>query len=204
MSDNYHHGNLRQALIEAGIKIINEQGEPQLSLRKVAAACGVSHAAPYAHFKDKEELLAAMKSSVTEQFTAQLQRAIASATSAEQKILAMGRAYISFFSRNPDYFTFLFGKQKLLAHLRMDEDHEEDYPAFKLLKKEYRKFLEGSGRKTGERDKLSEVAHSEDRTPDKQSELGLIKIWSSVHGMAALACMTGVETTIDWEQIELD
>ena len=157
-------------------------------MRKVAAACGVSHAAPYAHFQDKEELLAAMKSSVTEQFTAQLEQAIEGAPSAEQRILTMGRAYISFFSRNPDYFTFLFGKQKLLAHLRMDEDHEEDYPPFKLLKKEYRKFLEERGRTAGA----------------QEQELGLIKIWSSVHGMAALACMTGVETTIDWEQIELD
>ena len=82
MSDTYHHGNLRQALIEAGIRIINEQGEEQHSLRKVAATCEVSHAAPYAHFKDKEELLAAMQNSVNEQFTAQLQRAIASAGSA--------------------------------------------------------------------------------------------------------------------------
>ncbi len=46
MADSYHHGNLRQALIEAGIRIINEKGEDDLSLRKVAAACGVSHAAP--------------------------------------------------------------------------------------------------------------------------------------------------------------
>ena len=57
MSDSYHHGNLRQALIDAGIKIINEQGEDALSLRKAAALCEVSHAAPYAHFKDKEELI---------------------------------------------------------------------------------------------------------------------------------------------------
>ncbi|MBQ3924825.1 MAG: TetR/AcrR family transcriptional regulator, partial [Firmicutes bacterium] len=192
MSDTYHHGNLRQALIEAGIRIINEQGEEALSLRKVAAACEVSHAAPYAHFKDKEELLAAMKSSVTGQFTAKLEQAVegadgASAAGAEQKILAMGRAYISFFSHNPDYFTFLFGKQKLVAHLRMDEDHEEDYPPFKLLKTVFRQYLKESGRAI---------------SPAEQ-EVGLIKIWSSVHGMAALACMAGVETTIDWEQIEL-
>ena len=187
MSDTYHHGNLRQALIEAGIRIINEQGEEQLSLRKVAATCEVSHAAPYAHFKDKEELLAAMQNSVNEQFTAQLQRAIASATSAEQKILAMGRAYISFFCHKPDYFTFLFGKQKLVAHLTMDEEHEEDYPPFKLLKAVFRQYLAESGA----------------ALPPAEQEVGLIKIWSSVHGMAALACMTGVETTIDWEQIQL-
>ena len=66
MADSYHHGNLRQALIDAGIKLINENGEENLSLRKVAAACDVSHAAPYAHFKDKEELIDAIKENVTD------------------------------------------------------------------------------------------------------------------------------------------
>ena len=68
MSDSYHHGNLRQALIDAGVRIINESGEENLSLRQVALRCKVSHAAPYAHFKDKEELVEAIKTSVTEQF----------------------------------------------------------------------------------------------------------------------------------------
>ena len=69
MEDKYHHGNLKPALIDAGIRIINKEGEQGLSLRKVAAACGVSHSAPYAHYKDKDELLSAIKSSVTAQFT---------------------------------------------------------------------------------------------------------------------------------------
>ena len=72
MADNYHHGNLRQALIDAGIRIINEEGEDYLSLREVAAACDVSHAAPYAHFKNKDELLEAMKKSVTDRITDEL------------------------------------------------------------------------------------------------------------------------------------
>ena len=76
MADSYHHGNLRQALIDAGIKIINENGEENLSLRKVAAACGVSHAAPYAHFKDKDELIEAIKDNVTEKFMEKLVEAV--------------------------------------------------------------------------------------------------------------------------------
>ena len=55
MSDNYHHGNLRNALIEEGIRMINAGGEDSLSLRKLAVNCGVSNAAPYAHFKNKKE-----------------------------------------------------------------------------------------------------------------------------------------------------
>ena len=92
MADSYHHGNLRQALIDAGIKIINENGENALSLRKVAAACNVSHAAPYAHFKDKEELLEAMKKSVTDKFTNELETAVNKGRNAEESIILMVKA----------------------------------------------------------------------------------------------------------------
>ena len=121
MADSYHHGNLRQALIDAGIKIINENGEENLSLRKVAAACDVSHAAPYAHFKDKEELIEAIKANVTDRFMEKLLKAIEGKPTADAAIIAMGRAYVTFFSKNPDYYIFLFGKQNITAHLKMNK-----------------------------------------------------------------------------------
>lgn len=188
MSDNYHHGNLRQALIDAGVKIINEDGEDKLSLRKVAAACEVSHAAPYAHFKDKEELLSAIKSNVTERFMEELEKAVQKAANAEQAILFMGKTYVSFFSNNPDYFKFLFASQRLVAHLRMDKEYPDDYPPFLLLKSTYKEYLKEKNIKTDYKDQ----------------EAGLLKIWSSVHGLAAIACMSGVETSVDWNNIELD
>ena len=120
MSDTYHHGNLREALIEAGIRIINESGEDALSLRKVASACDVSHAAPYAHFKDKNELIEAIKKSVTEQLMGGLEDAVQSAVNAEDAIVGMGKRYVSFFRGNPDYFKFLFGRQNISAHLKID------------------------------------------------------------------------------------
>ena len=97
MKDNYHHGNLREALIEAGLKLINEEGENNLSLRKVASLCDVSHAAPYAHFKDKEELIEAIKASVTNKFMYELNEAINKAKTAEEAILNMGKSYVTFF-----------------------------------------------------------------------------------------------------------
>ena len=57
---NYHHGNLRETLIEASAHIIKLQGIEGLSLRKLADQVGVSRAAPYHHFKDKNALLAAV------------------------------------------------------------------------------------------------------------------------------------------------
>ncbi len=184
MSDNYHHGNLRQALIDAGIKIINEKGEDNLSLRKVAALCNVSHAAPYAHFKDKDELIEAIKSSVTEQFTEALSEAVEGAPNAECAILEMGKSYVLFFIKNPDYFKFLFAGQNIIAHLNPGKQYAEDYPPFVLLKDTYKKWLKETGV----------------RKSKKEQEAELLNIWASAHGLAAIACMSGVETTIDWEK----
>ena len=184
MSDNYHHGNLRQALIDAGIKIINESGEEGLSLRKVAAKCNVSHAAPYAHFKDKDELIEAMKASVTGQFTETLTKAVEDAPDAESAILEMGKNYVLFFINKPDYFKFLFAGQNIIAHISTDKQYAEDYPPFVLLKDAYKKWL-----------KETKVKKSK-----KEQERDLLNIWATAHGLASIACMSGVVTTIDWEE----
>lgn len=186
MADGYHHGNLRQALIEAGIKIINENGEENLSLRKVAALCNVSHAAPYAHFKDKEELLEAIKNSVTDRFMEELLNAVEDKPTADQAIIAMGRTYIQFFSSNPDYFAFIFGKQNINAHLKMNREYKDDYPPFLLLRRMYLKHLEENGL---------------EKTFEEQ-EIELIKIWSIVHGMASIACMKGIKSSVNWNDID--
>ena len=57
---SYHHGDLKNALIKAGVEILAKDGVSGLSLRKVAKRAGVSHAAPYAHFVDKQALIAAI------------------------------------------------------------------------------------------------------------------------------------------------
>lgn len=182
MADMYHHGNLRQALIDAGIKLINENGEENLSLRKVAAECGVSHAAPYAHFSGKDELIAAIKDTVTDRFMEELESAIDGTSSADEGLIAMGRAYIVFFANNPDYFVFLFGKQQINAHMKMNKEYKNDYPPFLLLRRMYKKHLEENGLEKDE----------------EEQEIDLIKIWSIVHGMASIACMRGVKTSFDW------
>ena len=187
MADSYHHGNLRQALIDAGIRIINENGEENLSLRKVAAACDVSHAAPYAHFKDKEELLEAMKESVTDRFTEVLETAVNKGRDAEESIILMGKAYISFFSKNPDYYTFLFGKLNICAHLQMDHLYEDDYPPFLLLRKLYKAYLAENG---------IEQTYNE-------QEIEIIKTWALVHGMASIACMKGVHSSMNWDDPDI-
>ncbi|MBR2551302.1 MAG: TetR/AcrR family transcriptional regulator [Clostridiales bacterium] len=186
MADNYHHGNLRQALIDAGIKIINDSGEENLSLRKVAAACNVSHAAPYAHFKDKEELIEAIKNNVTEQFMEELESSVNGKASADEAIIAMGKTYVTFFSNNPDYYVFLFGKQNITAHLQMNKEYKNDYPPFLLLRRMYLKHLEENGLEKS----------------FEEQEIEMIKIWSIVHGMASIACMKGIRSSVNWKDID--
>ena len=68
----YHHGDLRRSLIQAGSKLIEEKGLAGLSLREVARVAGVSHTAPYRHFQDKADLLAAIAQVGFEQLTDEL------------------------------------------------------------------------------------------------------------------------------------
>ena len=184
MKDSYHHGNLKEALINAGIKLINEEGEANLSLRKVASLCDVSHSAPYSHFKDKEELIETIKSSVTNKFMEELNKAINSSNSAEEAILNMGKRYVLFFINNPDYFKFLFSNQNIIAHLKVDKEYKNDYPPFILLKEEYLKYLEEKNLKRS----------------DDEKEIDIIRIWSTVHGLASIACMPNVEVSFNFEE----
>ena len=173
-------------MIDAGIKIINDSGEENLSLRKVAAACNVSHAAPYAHFKDKEELIEAIKNNVTEQFMEELESSVNGKASADEAIIAMGKTYVTFFSNNPDYFVFLFGKQNITAHLQMNKEYKNDYPPFLLLRRMYLKHLEENGLEKS----------------FEEQEIEMIKIWSIVHGMASIACMKGIRSSVNWKDID--
>ena len=93
----YHHGNLRNTLIEAGIALLNEQGQQHFSLRKVAAKCGVSHAAPYSHFENKEALMEAMKEHVTKQFTEVLEKTVQQHKNDIDIMFYLVNAYITFF-----------------------------------------------------------------------------------------------------------
>lgn len=104
----YHHGNLREALLNAALRLISEVGPTAFTLREVARRAGVSHNAPYRHFTDRDELMAA----VATQGYAELTRAMLDAVEQESGALARlqraGLAYVKFALRRPEHFTVMF------------------------------------------------------------------------------------------------
>ena len=75
----YHHGDLKNALIKAGVEILSQEGVEGLSLRKVAQRAGVSHNAPYSHFPDKQSLIAAISTEGFRQLYGELDAAVSAA-----------------------------------------------------------------------------------------------------------------------------
>lgn len=179
----YHHGDLRNALIEAGIKLINIEGEKQFSLRKVSKLCGVSQAAPYSHFKDKGDLLKAMQEHVTNQFMEVLEEAANCYPNRndERAICQMGVSYVMFFVNNPQYFHFLFSQPCMEINLSLDENEIKSYPPFEILKRTAFNVVEESGM-------------SKEKMEEK-----IISLWAMVHGLASIATMKGVHYNKDWE-----
>jgi AcrR family transcriptional regulator len=105
----YHHGNLREALIEAGLALIAEKGVRALTLREIGARAGVSRMAAYRHFKNKEELLLAIGEAGFKRFGDALENARhAAAKNYADRINAMGLAYLEFASKNRAHFEVMF------------------------------------------------------------------------------------------------
>ncbi len=105
----YHHGALREALVEAGLAILAEGGDPAaLSLREAARRAGVSAMAPYRHFPDKEALLAAVAAVGFARLATRLEAADAGATGSAA-LVAQGQAYVGFALAEPALFRLMFG-----------------------------------------------------------------------------------------------
>jgi len=107
--EKYHHGDLKKELLKKGLQLLNKDGYEDFSLRKVAVMCGVSHAAPYKHFKSKEELISAIASDVSKSFTSVLEGVMQSfSDDPKARTIEMGKQYVKFMVENPDYFKFIF------------------------------------------------------------------------------------------------
>jgi AcrR family transcriptional regulator len=105
----YHHGDLRQTLIDAAIDLLENGGVEPLTLRGVARRAGVSEAAPYHHFRDKGALLAAVAEEGFKALAGFMGIAAKKARSPRDRLEAMSRAYVKFSLTHRAYFLVMFG-----------------------------------------------------------------------------------------------
>ncbi len=107
-NDKHHHGDLRAALIAAGIELMEAGGPEALSLRKCAAKVGVSHAAPAHHFNGLISLKAAIMARSYEIFTQTMQAYRAGKTDPHARLAAICEGYLSFARQHKALFQFMF------------------------------------------------------------------------------------------------
>jgi AcrR family transcriptional regulator len=109
--DTYHHGDLKRALTAAALGLVSEKGPKGFTLREVARRAGVSAAAPYRHFADKADLLAAVATQGFVQFHETLSAVAAETADLNQRIVDMARAYVRWAVTHPDYYQAMFGAE---------------------------------------------------------------------------------------------
>jgi AcrR family transcriptional regulator len=107
----YHHGDLRNALRKAAREILEKEGIAALSLRAVARKAGVSHAAPYRHFRSHAALLAELAQDGFEELRNALKTAASAPGLQEDRIAGLGGAYMGFVARRPALTRLMFGPQ---------------------------------------------------------------------------------------------
>lgn len=106
--DRYHHGNLKAALLKAAFQLVAKVGMEGFTLREVARRAGVSHNAPYRHFKSREDLVAALATDGLRQLFAALEKAVADLSDPAARIRAAARVYLHFALQNPSRFHVMF------------------------------------------------------------------------------------------------
>ncbi|HHX60587.1 MAG TPA: TetR/AcrR family transcriptional regulator [Epulopiscium sp.] len=177
----YHHGNLQTELIEEGLALINEEGIANFSLRKLAKRVKVTPTACYNHYANKEELLDSMKHYVTERFSNALLEG-SECENQRETAIAMGKAYVNFFAKNPHYFSFIYDNEDYSIELT-ENDFTGDYKAFCIFKE------------------IATVCMEVYNIPKSSHRNNLIAMWSMVHGLAAMANMKGFSYDGDWEEL---
>jgi len=107
----YHHGDLRNALLDAARVILEKKGLGALSLREVARKAGVSHAAPYRHFPNHEALLVELATEGFAELCAGVVAAAAAPGLQSDRISNIGAAYMRFVAKRPALARLMFGPQ---------------------------------------------------------------------------------------------
>jgi AcrR family transcriptional regulator len=175
---SYHHGDLKNALIEAGADILSKDGVSGLSLRKVAQKAGVSHTAPYAHFADKQALIAAISTEGYKKLYEQIAQAAEQYRSDPlQRLVESSWAYVEFALDEPDHF-----KVTLSGMI----EKEQDYPAFVETAKQTFSLVVDIVAQCQQADILRKGA----------ADLTAVSVWALIHGFVTLLLENQISHTV--------
>jgi AcrR family transcriptional regulator len=158
----YHRVNLKQSLLDAAVGLIGEVGPQAFTLREVARRAGVSHNAPYRHFRDKDDLLAEVAAQGFDQLTESMKKAMAKGKTATERLSLAGRGYVQFALRWPQHILVMF-------EAPVKEEAQATQRAFQTLL-----------------DAIVAV-QAEGGLPKGDPQTFAIAAWSAVHGLAKLA-----------------
>ncbi len=156
----YHHGDLRAALVDAGLALLAERDVEGLSLREMARTVGVSATAVYRHFPDKTALMTALAREGVERLAASQHLASDQAGGGVAGFAATGRAYVRFALAHPALFRLIFASSALARSSGETE-------ALRFLR-------------------ANAAANLPDGAKEDQVEVGAIQAWALVHGLATL------------------
>jgi AcrR family transcriptional regulator len=175
---SYHHGDLKNALIEAGADILSKDGVSGLSLRKVAQKAGVSHTAPYAHFADKQALIAAISTEGYKKLYEQIAQAAEQYRSDPlQRLVESSWAYVEFALDEPDHF-----KVTLSGMI----EKEQDYPAFVETAKQTFSLVVDIVAQCQQAGLLRKGA----------ADLTAVSVWALIHGFVTLLLENQISHTV--------
>src|SRR5215207_2382018 len=164
----YHHGNLREALMQAAIDLIADKGPSGFTFAEAARAAGVSPAAPYRHFRDRDALMAEVAARGFMKFAIELERAWdAGKPDPQAAFIRLGRAYLAFARSEPAYYAAMF--ESALPRASYPGLDDAGRRAFDVLR--------------AASESICALLPKECRPPELMMSL---HIWSMAHGVASL------------------
>ncbi len=165
----YHHGNLKEALIQAALELIARKGPAGFTFAEAARSAGVSPAAPYRHFRDREELLASIAQQGFEQFEAALTAAWDDGRPDTPSAFSrVGKAYLAFAREHPAYYSAMFESGLPL----------ENNPALLVASERAFAILRAASERV--------IAMAPPNVPRPPALMMALHIWSLSHGIASL------------------
>lgn len=166
--EKYHHGDLKNTLIQAGVEILSEEGVGALSLRKVAQRAGVSHNAPYFHFVDKQALIAAISTEGYRSLYEQLVSIrITYQSDPRRQLVEAAFMYLRFAQTQPAHFKVTFSNAV---------EREEAYPD----------LVEMADNLIGELIKIVDACQKAGILHPAPVGAMAVSVWSAVHGFTSL------------------